>query len=330
MGSHPDTTASPDYEREQSMVQLTQIKGISDKTAGALYDLGIHHCAGLAQYLAERGVEALSQALLEQGVHRAAGTIKEQDWIGQARDLSTPAGSAHAPSESGAASVHDAVHDAGRAAAGATWKQQAEFTLFFDFRVDDDGAPVLDARGERVWQARLYNGESGDQERLPIEPPTWLDWILQRAGLPITRYPVDAGTVEEEGPAEAAAEFIVKAGDIEIRDGTVSGILERTLLAEIPVSLTGPHADRLATSESVFEIQAFLADLERGSAERVEIDPHHVRLEPGKTEYNLRTEFSMPPPGRYELQTRVWLTLLAEERASEPFRVELYSRDRGA
>jgi hypothetical protein len=260
----------------------------------------------LARYLADHGENALSKALLEQNVDRPAKTIKREDWQGQAVKLSK------------------------QPAPSASWKPHTHFTLFFEYKVTDEDEPVMDERGERVWQARLYHNETGDHDPLPIEPSLWLNWILQRAQLPITRYPTEVEAVPAKvdvPPESTELESVLRVGAIEINEGSVSGILEKSLVAEVPIYVTDPQAERWATGQSVCEIQLYLANLEGKAPKRVETARDQVRLEPGKSEHTARIEFQMPDPGHYELQAKVILTVQTEDRASEPFQVVPYYSD---
>ena len=61
------------------------------------------------------------------------------------------------------------------------WKQHAGFSIFFDYKLDENGHKHWHTR---VWKTTTYHEESGDVKELDgIDSREWVNWILEKSGL---------------------------------------------------------------------------------------------------------------------------------------------------
>jgi hypothetical protein len=105
-------------------------------------------------------------------------------------------------------------------------RQQAEFSIFLD--------QVVDQEGRQHWETRLYHAESGAESVLPgALPEGWIAWIFERIG---SRAAAGAGA----GPSRA----VLQVEGVEILDVAVQEEEDRaesvhTITAQVVVRLTG-------------------------------------------------------------------------------------------
>jgi hypothetical protein len=173
---------------------LETIDDIGPKYADGLHQIGVLCFEDLARYTPQD----LSRALLEQaGVRASPERIESKKWIEQARELAPH-------TNPGPTLDNKEIEEAKgqeQTSSKRKWKQHAGFNIFFDYELDE--------HGERVWQTRVYQNESpGAEEPLPgIEPAVWVNWILERAELPVAIAPLSISTEAAEAvptPTEAA------------------------------------------------------------------------------------------------------------------------------
>lgn len=253
------------------------IQGIGPKFAEALQRIGIHRYADFAEYTSDQ----LAQMLFEQtGVRVSPQRIESQNWIGQATALT------------GETQV-------------VTWRQQAGFSLFFDYMLDGQGEPHWQTR---VCQTRVYHEESGSEELFPgIEPLPWVEWILRQADLPAA---VDAAPLP--APASAPAQPTATAGaKLEILEPHVA-VLEpgadarqRRLAITISFRLVGGPFATLASDGTPYQVEIHLTDLHRGVTNLV--SSQRGRLQLATVDYSSEQVVEIPAVGRYELQSIVFL-----------------------
>jgi hypothetical protein len=184
MVTEKTVAASAGSERDD----LEIITDIGPKYAAALYQIGVLRFEDLAQYTPPE----LSQALLDRaGVKVLAKRILTNQWIDQARELAQH-------TNLGQTTAHRGPDEGGvpqQTRSKRTWDQYAAFSIFFDYELDE--------HGERVWQTRVYDNESGVEELLPgVEPAVWVNWILERARLPVAVEPIPT-PAETEAPVPA-------------------------------------------------------------------------------------------------------------------------------
>lgn len=304
MGTEKNVIASTNDERDN----LEAIKGIGPSFSEALYEIGICRFADLAQYTPQD----LSKVLLEQaGVRVPPERIETKDWIGQARELVQQGNTERMPPEEQVKLAKKPEE----APSPPTRSYTAEFTVFFDY--------VTDEHGEWIWQTRLYYaGNGGEETILPgIETAQWVNWILERANLPVAAPPAPVTPYDAQ---------------IEILDAQVSqsptplGVKDKKLMAEVRFQILGPEAETLVAERIPYQIEAHTIDLETGDSNLVASE--RSQLQPDVFEYRSQQEFSIPDLGHYELQSIVLLLPPGEMMAfhqGAPFRVVPWSRVRG-
>jgi hypothetical protein len=296
MGAEEKVFASPSEECDD----LKAIVGIGPKWADALYEIGVLHFRDLAQYTPQD----LSKALLEQaGVRVLPERIEAYDWISQARELAQDANLERTPLD------QEAEAEAPELALSRTrWKQHAGFSVFFDYGPDE--------HGERTWQTRVYDGESGVEELWPgTEPAVWVNWILERAKLPATMKPVVTRAEATAPPA------LVSLGDaqveilgVKVTEGVSwPEVGEKRLGVEVRFKVSGTGAEQLATFRIPFQVQLSTSDVESGASTLVASQVG--QLEPQVLVYTSRQEFPIPELGSYQLRTDIQLLQLGETMA---------------
>jgi hypothetical protein len=180
------------------------------------------------------------------------------------------------------------------------WKQRAGFSVFFDYKMDE--------LGERIWQTRVYDNKSGVEEPLPgIDTAAWVNWILERAKLPVAAEPI--GTEIEADvtptlmtPCDARIEILgVQISQI----GPSSGAPEKRLMAEVRFQVSGTEAEKMVADRTPLWIQLHIIDLESEIANLVA--SKWSKPEPEKFAYKEKLEFPIPELGRYELHSLILL-----------------------
>ncbi len=283
MGTEEHVAASAGDERDD----LETINGIGSKWADALYRTGIRRFEDLGQYTPH----SLAEALFDQtGVKVPPERIEAKQWIDQARERTQQANPGRTPANE----ETEGAEDPPQASPKRKWEQHAAFSVFFDYEIDE--------HGERVWQTRVYDNESGVEEPLPgIEPTLWVNWILERAKLPVSAEPAPT-------PLEAAATptpITLYDAQIEIPDVRVSevgpspAVPEKRLAAEVRFQVSGPEAGRLVADRIPFCIEVHTVDLQSGASSLVASEGG--KLEPQVFEYTSQQAFPLPELGRYKV-----------------------------
>ncbi len=180
------------------------------------------------------------------------------------------------------------------------WHPHAEFSVFFDYEIDE--------HGEQVWQTRVYHNESGDTDELPIEAAPWVNWILERAKLPDTARPVPAESEVSAPPAPVTPYDVqLKILNVQVSEiGPSPDVPEKKLVAEVRFQISGPEAETLTAKRIPFRIEVHTVDLESGASnliarERSQLQPKLLKSSQQKL------EFPVPKLGRHELHTIVLL-----------------------
>jgi len=300
METHENAAASANNEREPSITKLTEIDGIARKTAEAMYEIGIHSYADLAQYLSQNTSEEVSEALKAQGVKRPPGFIDRETWTRQAKVLGQLENTAPTPLEEETGSVNNS-EDA--PADRDSRNHDAMFTVSFDIVRDEDGEPVL--------HTTVYDEKNAGQEEVFQGSDTipWVNWILERADLP---FPIQAkAPLAETEAVEPPVPVRPFSAQLKISDfqvsviGPSSDVPEKRLKAEINFQLSGEDATRLTSQGLPFRIEVYTVDLESGRSELVA--SARSQLEPQVFEYSRHQKFPIPDEGRYELHSLVLL-----------------------
>jgi hypothetical protein len=309
MATHDKVVASANGERELSMDRLTKIDGIAEKTAEALYEIGIHSCADLAEYLSQHTAQEVSEALKEQGVNRPPALIDRETWARQAEVFSQPENNPTALPQAETEPVQKPEEAPSSPEPG---EHDAVFRVSFDIARDAEDQPTL--------QTTVYDEKNTGKEEVfqGSDPAPWVNWMLERANLPlalelvltqaeVTMVPPPTGTESTAppvpvGPYDAA----LKIGDVEVSvAGPSSETPEKRLKAEINFRLSGADAQTLASQGIPFRIEVYTVDLGSGVLELVASD--QSQLESQVFEYRDQQKFAIPDVGRYEFHSRVLL-----------------------
>jgi hypothetical protein len=308
-GNVEKTAVSASNEREFSINRLAKIDGIAQKTAEAMYQIGIHGYADLAQYLSQHTTQQVSAALQEHGVNRPPAFINQETWVRQAREFSMRENTAPTPPEEEPEPVKK-LEEAPSSRTGQ--EHNAVFTVSFDVARGDDREPVL--------HTTVHDGTNGGREGVFQGEDTapWVNWMLERANLPVAveHIATQTGVLGDRLPikTEAAAPPIPVELDgtrLEIGDVRLSivrptlRVPEKRLKAEISFQLSGADAETLAAKGIPFRIEEYTVDIASGVSELVASD--RSQLEPQVLQYKSEQEFDIPDVGRYEFHSIVFL-----------------------
>jgi len=206
METYKNTAASATNEREPSIRKLMEIDGIARKTAEAIYEIGIHNFADLAQYLSQNTAEEVSEALKAHGVNRPPGLIDKNTWTRQAKAFSQREDTAPPPLEEETGPVKKSK-DAPNSR--DLHEHDSVFTVSFDIVSDEDGRQDL--------QTTVYDEKNAGEEQVfqGSDPAPWVNWMLERAGLPfaVQHIPEQPEVVIEPTPAETEVTIPPVPGD---------------------------------------------------------------------------------------------------------------------
>ncbi|MCA9964199.1 MAG: S8 family serine peptidase [Anaerolineales bacterium] len=146
------------------------IDGIGATIAQALPKIGLSQYADMAATTPEE----LSQHLRDQAnIAISPKTIRNKDWIGQAKNLAKEANRQAAVSQLGS----------------GKWVEHAYFTLKFEY--------TLGEAGQQVWRIWIYREQDGGAEVIVpnvMEPAGWVNWIMAHANLPFAWQPLQPQT----------------------------------------------------------------------------------------------------------------------------------------
>jgi hypothetical protein len=286
------------YEAED----LQRITGIGPKFARALYQIGINHYADLLQYTPEQLASLLTQ---QAKVKVTPERIEADQWLEQARALVVEP----ATLDFGLHSEEGDTRPLSAAIPTVSppeWHQYAGFSLFFDY--------IAHSATKQEWQTRLYHEETGREALLSgTETAIWADWIDKQASLP--RPAVE----EESGRGETllwrkganATDF-----DLQIIEVTVSASAETEESCDVHIHfvLSGADTIKLTSQRVPYQIELQTLDLAANTInQRLESEITH--LQPAISDYNVRRALPLPNPGRYELQTTIYIHSPAERAA---------------
>lgn len=319
MGRLQNDSASSNDDRELSITNLTQIKGIARTTAEAMYEIGIHSYADLIEYLSQHTVEEFSEALKEHGVTRPPGLIDREAWIREAEKLNK---GAPTPPKEEAEEAEPTEEPEEQPPSRESREHDAVFTVSFDVTREETGEPVLNTT--------VYDEGNGGEEKTFQGPDTsqWISWMLERANLPFVIKPTTAeveATGEELPPTKTEEAIPSIPGELydillEIDDvqlsliGPMLEIPEKRLKAEISIKLSGSDTERLSLQGISFQTEIYTIDMDSGFPRQV--GSKEDQFEPHIFEYTHQIEFAMPDVGRYEFHNLVRLLPSGELRAS--------------
>jgi hypothetical protein len=309
MGMYENTVAFASNERELSIDKLITIDGIAEKTAAAMYEIGVHGYADLAQYLNQHTAQEVSEALTEHGLNRPPALIDKESWTRQAELFSQSENAAPTLPEG---ETEPAQKPEETPFSPESWEHDAMFAVSFDVVRDEDGQPVL--------RTTVSDEKNADQEEVfqGSDLTAWVNWISERADLPIAvQYIPEQAEVTGESPptgTEAAVpsaptepyDALLKIDEVEVSVvGPSSAVPENRLRAEINFQLSGSDAETLTSQRIPFRIEGYTVDVDSGVSELV--GSSLSRLEPQVFGYRGQQEFAIPDVGRYEFYNIVLL-----------------------
>jgi len=315
---------------------LTEIEGLGDGSAEALYKFGIKRFADFAQYGTP---DKLHAALLKAEITSIPLTRiknkrgkKKKDWLQQAEALNQKGESEHGPldaddaeavrelgeaqnqpqdaePEHGPPETNNAetVQDSGEVRDQPNWIPHTGFLVIFDYVMDEDG--------EQEWRTRIRHTRDyqdvndGDKEFPGVDPSPWVEWILERAELPSTAGPEVTETptlVESEVPA-SPEEPRIEIVDLQLCEtGPSSTVPERRLMAKVHFRLSGQEAETLAADRLPFRVEIHTVDQKEHTSRLVTSEGG--QLEPQRLTYESEQLFPIPEVvGRYDSHCLVLL-----------------------
>jgi hypothetical protein len=300
MAANEQGAASANDKRQHSIRRLAKIDGIASKTAEALYQIGIHDYTDLDRYLSRHTLQQISADLQEQGVNRPPAFIDQSTWARQAREYADlESAVSAAPGEE-----TKPVEEPQEAAARSSFPEHdATFTVSFDVTSDDGREPIL--------RTTVCNRTDGDEQGIfqGSDATPWVNWMLERARLPLAAEQMATTAEAESARAPAVAE--ADGAAIEINDVQLSVVepttrrSEKRLKAQISFELSGMDAQALASRGIPFRMEGYTVDLETGASELVISE--RSRLVPEVLEYVGQQEFGLPDLGHYEFHSLVLL-----------------------
>jgi hypothetical protein len=191
------------------------------------------------------------------------------------------------------------------ASGNSAWHQQAGFSLFFDYMLDERGEPVWQTR---VWRTRAYHDESGDEAQFPgIAPVPWVEWILKQANL-LTIAASTPGASEPVTPllSEPDADLKLEILEMSVDDAAEStGGRQRKLVATVHFALSGSKVESVVAEQSTYQVECHTINTATGSNQLVAYE--RGSLQPKTLDYISRQSFLIPELGTYELQSIVLL-----------------------
>jgi hypothetical protein len=257
--------------------------------------------------LAQSTPANLAQALLERAeVKVSLQRIEAQDWIGQARTLAArqakPVDLAEETVRAGKPAVEP---KSAEAPVDPNWRQQAGFSLFFDYMLDERGEQVWQTR---VWQTRAYHDETGQEAQFPgIAPVPWVEWILKQANL-LTIAASAPGASEPVTPllSEPDADLKLEILEMSVDDAAEStGGRQRKLVVTVRFALSGSKAESVVAEQSTYQVECHTINTATDSNQLVAYE--RGSLQPKTLDYISRQSFPIPELGTYELQSIVLL-----------------------
>ena len=193
------------------------------------------------------------------------------------------------------------------------WKPYAEFSLFFDY--------LLDERGEqhwqtRVWQTRVHDEVSDEEQLFPgLAPEPWVEWIFKRLGPPaLAELTALTSVAPATAPPPASSDTQLEIVEplVEVLEPGAE-FKQRMLAVTIRFRIVGANASVLAAEEVPFQAEVHLTDINISTTDL--ISSERGRLRPDTFDYTSRQIVAIPAVGRYELQSIVLLLPPAEALA---------------
>lgn len=271
---------------EDTADDLEQVNDIGSGFAKALHTLGIRTFAGLAGYTPEKLAEVMTE---DAGIKVTPDRIKTRKWIEQAKKL--------------AAKKQQALENLGveEEEEHHGWKQHAGFSIFFDYKLDEQGHKLWHTR---VWKTTTYHEESGEVKELDgVETSSWVNWILEKSGLDAERV---SGSPMEEKISE---QTMLSPVYIEIQNVKVTpaiSTVKQVVNATVFLKVLPAKGDVELPESIAFQLELHTTRIDTGVSEFV--GQTQLTVETVKTECVANIDFPIPQEnGRYKLRITMYL-----------------------
>lgn len=87
------------------------------------------------------------------------------------------------------------------------WKQHAGFSIFFDYKLDENGNRQWHTR---LWKIKAYHDESGESREVEgVDNDAWVKWIMEKAGFEVMEVPVTEDNSLPEKKKTSSGQAIV-------------------------------------------------------------------------------------------------------------------------
>jgi hypothetical protein len=329
---HAADSTHTNHNTLKKIEALKKIEDIGDIFAKALLKIGIDEPADLAQYTPSELSKALSQkAQLKVSSKR----IANNNWIGQARDMTQKANTNTSTGKSGVK---------GPPAVTANHSSRRETKFHFEVEFER----VIDEIGKQLWETTAYDAFKGGavkpfekyKDFESIETTEWVNWILyrmrQHTSTDLARTEIEGTSDPIPSEAKADASSVLKAEDdtrIEVCDVQISecnvpiGVWATRLMAKIHFQLSGSAARILTANRAPFRIEVHAVNRESKASNL--LVSRQSQLKPGNQDCSIEQTFLVPEIGRYRFHVIVLLLppweMMATYR-SDPFDIVPYRR----
>lgn len=269
-------------EKSSSLAdELMQIRGIGQATIQALNQIGIFRMSDLAA----RNSDELAEALRPVVPGITPQRINREDWIGQAKALSSKDGREPddpAPLTGETVSVPD-----------GDWYELSDFFVSFGYAISQSA--------EKTLQTRIEHSQSGSSEKWNgIAGSELLNWMLERAGAPQAEVADSTATASVSQPGDTA---VLTLSELRIMETETPFICNRHLYS------SGIHAEcRLEVSEAMSEImrQEQPLDVEFHlvnvrSHDAMQVNAVTSVIEPDSLTYHIEQDLPTNKPGLFQL-----------------------------
>lgn len=301
-------------EGEQKKDDFRLINGIGPSFTDALQDIGITSFSELAEC---KPVSLARDLKREAGVRVSAKRIKSERWIEQALELSqaTPE-ELSAPEE-----METRVENQEKVTSlvnSPQWRQQAGFTLFFDYQKREEDV--------RDWRTRVYHDESGEETQFStLNSKSWVDWMAQTGKLPIPEVQPtienqakeaqvpdvtesEMTSIQEKKPAPIEIEKRPRAEITNVQLSTIDPtdlFPQKRLKVDIDFRVAGETVKSESAAGVHYRIEIFTENLGSGA---ITTEASVLgNLEKGVEDYTNEQSFSIPELGEHQLHTVVFL-----------------------
>ena len=257
---------------------LEEIEGVGPKFAEALNKAGIYRHAQLVKYPPRQLSEKLWQ---EAGIRVSENRIQKDNWLGQSREILRKRAMPDVDETEAAPTDILNDHDP---------QNQHEFTVFFDVLTGEDG--------QRIWQTRVYDDKSGEEDDLPgVDPALWTNWIMERVRLPVNLIDAQAEAAAQGGEAPPVQIDITSLQVIPTEPDPET--YEKKLQTRISFGFSGLRATEFVTEQPRFRVEIHGINQENQAAAL--FASGEGRLPPGQESVHCDLAFPLPELGLYDL-----------------------------